>query len=51
MPAKWVKILPWYYTDRKVPSRAQSDAEAIASDWAAVGNDLRETLAEYGLGD
>lgn len=44
MPSSRVKILPWYYTDRDAPTRAVSDAEAIASDWAAVGMDLQRAL-------
>jgi hypothetical protein len=29
MPSRWVKILPWYYTERKEPSRAAEKAAAI----------------------
>ena len=27
--SKWVKILPWYYTDRHQPPRRQEQDEAL----------------------
>lgn len=47
MPSSRVKVLPWYYTDRNQPTRAQSDADALASDWAADGQDLQMVLDEF----
>jgi len=29
VPSKWVKIVPWYYTKRRQPSRAAEKAAAI----------------------
>lgn len=29
MPSRWVKILPWYYADRRQPTRAAEKAAAI----------------------
>lgn len=32
LPSRWVKILPWYYTERKQPSRAAAKRAAIERD-------------------
>lgn len=48
MPSTRLKIRPWYYIDRSEPSRAADDAAAIASDWAAVGQDMQAALDWYG---
>lgn len=37
--SKWVKILPWYYTEKNEPSRAEYKRRAIEDDEAASGED------------
>lgn len=32
VPSRWVKILPWYYTERRQPSRAAEKTAAIKAD-------------------
>ena len=60
VPSRRVKLLPWYYTDRKQPSRhvderdaLRADFAAIAGDWRVVGNDLltslEDVMAELGI--
>lgn len=57
-----MKLLPWYYIDRKQPSRhvderdaLRADIDAIMGDWRMVGNDLCQSLesviAELGITD
>lgn len=41
VPSKWVKVLPWYYTDRRVPSRQQELRDALRDEDAANGDDPR----------
>lgn len=36
MRSKWVKLLPWYYTKRRQPTRAVEREMAIEDDLAAV---------------
>lgn len=35
MPSRWVKILPWYYTERNQPTRAAALREALTFEEAA----------------
>lgn len=37
MPSRWVKVCPWYYTERNQPSRARAKRDAIRRDRDAVG--------------
>lgn len=32
MRSMWVKVLPWYYTDRKDPGRHNVETEAVAEE-------------------
>lgn len=32
MKSTWVKILPWYYTDRKDPGRQNVEAKALTTE-------------------
>jgi hypothetical protein len=36
MRSKWVKLLPWYYTKRRQPTRAAERESAIAADLTAT---------------
>lgn len=43
MPSKWVKLVPWYYTERNAPSRQSVLRDAILQEDEAEGsNDLKE---------
>ena len=35
MPSRWVKLRPWYYTERRQPTRAVETAEALRYEEAA----------------
>lgn len=37
MPSKWVKLVPWYYTERNAPSRQSSLRSALAEEELAEG--------------
>jgi hypothetical protein len=39
MRSKWVKLLPWYYTQRRQPTRAVEQEAAIADDLIGSGLD------------
>lgn len=32
MPSRWVRVLPWYYTERRQPSRAAEFRRALAGE-------------------
>jgi hypothetical protein len=32
MPSKWVKVRPWYYTERRQPTRAAEYERAVAGE-------------------
>lgn len=32
MPSKWVKVLPWYYTSRRQPTRAAEFQRVLIED-------------------
>jgi hypothetical protein len=40
----FASLNPWYRDPEIERILNQSDAEAIASDWKAVGNDIRESM-------
>ena len=42
MPSKWVKVLPWYYTQRRTPSRAQETRDALRREKRAQGEQADE---------
>lgn len=35
MPSKWVKLLPWYYDERRQPTRAHELEEALRFEYDA----------------
>lgn len=35
MPSKWVKLVPWYYTERNPPSRQSALRAALAQEECA----------------
>lgn len=37
MPSKWVKLVPWYYTERNAPSRQSTLRAALAEEELAEG--------------
>lgn len=37
MPSKWVKLVPWYYTERNAPSRQSAFRTALAEEECAEG--------------
>lgn len=51
MRSKWVKLLPWYYTKRRQPTRAVEREAAIEQDVVAIGAPgvtYRDVLDAYG---
>jgi hypothetical protein len=44
MPSKWVKLVPWYYTERNAPSRQSSLGEALAAEDSAEYGDSSENF-------
>jgi hypothetical protein len=41
MKSRWIRVLPWYYTEAKQPSRADDMRRSIANEEAADGPDDR----------
>lgn len=39
MPSKWVKLVPWYYTERNAPSRHSALREAMEEESLAEGSE------------
>lgn len=40
--SKWVKVLPWYYTERRTPARQQELRDAVETDATATGQPTPE---------
>jgi hypothetical protein len=44
MPSRWVKVLPWYYTERRQPTRAAEYQHALAREDPIIGYEVAGKL-------